>query len=290
MFDSRLLFVSLVWGVNFAIVKFSLADFYPLSFTVARFLSAGIFLLLLARMSGRLVPIDRRDRMPLVRLGLIGITFYNILFMFGLKFTTASNSALFISLSPLFAALIQASTGRERINGLIYAGLGVASFGAILIITNGRYGFAISSADFLGNLMTLAASVLWALYTITAKPLLEKYPPVLVTAWSMTAGSILLLPIGYSEIRRQDWGAISPSSWAAFFFAALIAGGIAHTLWYDGVKRIGVTRTVVYHYVMPFAAVVFSAVFLRENITLAQISGGICIISGVALVQKHRTT
>ncbi len=288
MFDLPLLFVALVWGMNFAIIKFSLSDFHPLSFTVARFLCAGLFLLLLARLTGRFVPIDRRDRCSLLRLGVIGITLYNILFMFGLKFTTASNSALFISLSPLFAALIQASTGRERISGRMFLGLCLATLGAVLIITGGSRGFSFSSEGFLGDLMTVCASILWALYTITAKPLLEKYPPVLVTAWTMTSGSILLLPVAFPAIRDQTWTAIPASAWAAFLFAALVAGGIAHTLWYDGVKRIGVTRTVVYHYLMPFAAVSFAAIFLREAITPSQLAGGGSIIAGVALVQTGR--
>lgn len=290
MLDLRLLFVALVWGMNFAIVKFSLADFLPLSFTIARFLSAGMFLLLLARLSGDLVPIRRGDRLPLIILGLIGITLYNVLFMYGLYFTSASNSALFISLSPLFAALIQAASGKERISGRMWTGLCLAMLGAMLVIGSNRRGFAFTSVGSLGDFLSLGASVLWALYTVTAKPLLGKYPPILVTAWAMTAGSVMLLPLGLPELTGQNWAAIPAVSWLAFLFAALIAGGIAHTLWYDGVKRIGVTRTAAYHYLMPFAAVSFAAVFLRERITPSQIAGGICILSGVALVQKVRKT
>ncbi|MDH4161287.1 MAG: DMT family transporter, partial [Nitrospirota bacterium] len=122
MLDFRLLFVALVWGMNFAIVKYSLAEFLPLSFTIARFLSAGIFLLLVAVLTGNFVPISRGDRLPLVRLGLIGITLYNILFMYGLHYSSASHSALFISLSPLFAALIMAATGKERLSNRMLSG------------------------------------------------------------------------------------------------------------------------------------------------------------------------
>ena len=41
MFDLRLLFVALVWGVNFPVIKHSLTDFLPLSFTVVRFAIAS---------------------------------------------------------------------------------------------------------------------------------------------------------------------------------------------------------------------------------------------------------
>ncbi|MDH4162134.1 MAG: DMT family transporter, partial [Nitrospirota bacterium] len=219
----------------------------------------------------------------------IGITLYNILFMYGLHYSSASHSALFISLSPLFAALIMAATGKERISNRMLSGLALATFGALVIIGSGGRGFSFTSSAFLGDLITLGASVLWALYTINARPLLAKYPPSLVTAWAMIAGSIMLLPVSLRELGNQNWSAISAGSWTAFLFAAVVAGGIAHTLWYDGVKRIGVTRTVVYHYLMPFAAVAFAAVFLRERITLSQIAGGISILVGVALVQQKRS-
>jgi len=55
------------------------------------------------------------------------------------------------------------------------------------------------------------------------------------------------------------------------------------------VKDIGVTRTMVYHYIMPFAAVIFAVIALGEKITILQIIGGAGILSGVYLVQNKET-
>jgi drug/metabolite transporter (DMT)-like permease len=41
----------------------------------------------------------------------------------------------------------------------------------------------------------------------------------------------------------------------------------------------------VYHYLMPFAAVLFAALFLGERIVGPQIMGGAAILGGVYLVQ-----
>jgi drug/metabolite transporter (DMT)-like permease len=285
MFDTRLIFVALVWGVNFAVVKFALADFSPLSFTVMRFVLAALFLFCVMLATGEPFGIERKDRLSVVRLGLIGIALYNIFFMYGLKYTTASHSALFISMSPLFAVLLQAATGRERLTPRIGAGILLASAGVFLIISShGKLDF--SSSGMTGDLLTFIASVLWALYTMTAKPLLERYSPIKVTAYSMAAGSILLLVPGFPALTHQSWVSIAPLSWAAFVFSAIVPGGIAFSLWYQGVKRIGVTRTIVYHYLVPFIAVIFAALFLNEKITLFQVIGGLAIIGGVALVQR----
>lgn len=287
MFDPRLLFVAVVWGMNFSIVKFGLAEFGPLTFTVLRFGAASLLLLLAARAAGVPASIDRRDRLRIAGLGLVGITLYNLLFMEGLTLTAASHSALLISLSPLFAALIQIMTGAERFSVRLASGLALASFGTALVI--GRP-LTAGSTDFpalVGDLLSLGAAVLWALYTITARPLLERYPALTVTAWSMAAGTLFLLPLALPELATQSWTALSPGSWAAFAFSTVISGSIAFSLWYQGVQRIGVTRTIVYHYLVPLVAVLFAALFLGERITLSQACGGAAIVCGVALVQKR---
>ncbi len=289
MFDLRLLFVAVVWGINFSVVKYALAHFHPLSFTVVRFSLAALFLLALLAASREPWAVDRRDRAAFVRLGFLGIAVYNIFFMLGLKHTTASHSALFISLSPLAAALIQAATGRERITLPAVGGLILAFGGVVLIIRSQFGGFSFTSDLFLGDLLTLCGAFTWALYTIMARPLLERYSSLKVMAYNMAAGTLLLLPLSLPDLLRQSWTAVPPASWLALAFTAFISAGIAFSLWYQGVKRIGVTRTMVYHYLMPFAAVLFAAFFLQERITGRMIAGGIAVLSGVAIVQRSRT-
>ncbi len=286
MFNLRLLIVALVWGINFSIVKFSLRDFHPMSFTVVRFGLASVFLFAIMLMTRESLAIDRQDRGPLVRLGFIGITLYNLFFMYGLRFTTAANSALLISLSPLAGVLIQAALGRERLVFRTGVGLVLATIGVILIIRSHQGEMSFSSSAVVGDLLTLIATVSWALYTIAAKPLLEKYSAIKVTACAMATGSILLIPLSLPDLVRQSWSYIMPVSWSALGFAAFIGAGMAYVLWYQGVKTIGVTRTLVYHYLVPFAAVLSAAMLLGESITLLQVIGGIAVLMGVYLVQS----
>ncbi len=288
MFNVRLLLVALIWGVNFAIVKFALTDFLPLSFTIVRFFLAALFLIAVMMLSREPLTVERRDRAALVRLGIIGITLYNLFFMYGLNYTSASNSALIISLSPLFAVFIQAAGGKERITARIITGLVLASTGVFLIIRSHYGAFSFSSSGFLGDLLTLCAALLWAFYTLMAKPLLEKYSPLKVTAYSIAAGTIVLLPLSVHELIRQPWAGISLPSWSALGFCAFIAAGVAFTLWYQGIKQIGVTRTIVYHFLMPCVAVVFAAIFLGERITFLQVLGGAAVLVGVLIVQQRR--
>jgi drug/metabolite transporter (DMT)-like permease len=287
MFNFRLVFVAIVWGVNFSVVKFALTDFHPLGFTVIRFALAALFLIVIMIVNHEPFAIERRDCFAIIRLGFLGITLYNILFMYGLKLTTASNSALLISLSPLFGSLISAASGKERLTLRIASGLAVATVGVVFVIRSHHGEFGFSSSEVAGDLLTLCATLSWALYTITAKPLLEKYSAVKITAYNFTVGSLLLLPISLNGLINQPWAPISLLSWSTMAYASFIAAGVAYVFWYQGVKNIGVTRTMVYHYLMPFSAVLFAAFALDEGISILQYMGGAGILSGVYLVQNR---
>ena len=65
MMSLRLILVSLIWGVNFAFVKFALSDFHPLSFTVVRFSLGALFLMGVMLVAGEPFGIARKDRAPL---------------------------------------------------------------------------------------------------------------------------------------------------------------------------------------------------------------------------------
>ncbi len=288
MFDLRLILVSIMWGANFSAVKFALADFYPLGFTLVRFSLAAPFLFVVMLVTREPLGLERRDRGAVISLGLVGIALYNILFMEGLQLTTASNSALFIASSPLFAALVQTLRKKERMTLRVGSGFFLSTLGAVLVIRSRTGGASITAEGLIGDLLTLGAAFSWALYTMMAGPLLEKYSPVKITAYSMAAGTVLLLPFGLHELIMQPWGMVSSKSWAALGFAAFIAGGVAYTLWYHGVQRLGVTRTIVYHYLMPVTAVVIAFLFLGERITFPQVIGGAAVLGGVYLVQRSR--
>ncbi len=290
MMNLLLILVSIIWGVNFAVAKYALIEFSPMSFNVVRYSLSTFFLFGLMIFTREPFGIEREDRVPVIRLGLIGITLYNTFFVYGLKYTTASNSALFVSTSPLFAVLLLALSGKERPTSQIGAGLILSFLGVFLIMKGGTEGPGATHHGLAGDLITLCAAVLWALYSIKAQPLLAKYSAVKITAYSMAAGTVLLLPASVYEMLNQSWLTISSRSWAALCYSSFISGSIGFTLWYQGIKKIGVARTVVYQYLVPVVALLVAALALRERMTFFQIIGAVAVLSGVYIVQKDKVS
>jgi drug/metabolite transporter (DMT)-like permease len=79
---------------------------------------------------------------------------------------------------------------------------------------------------------------------------------------------------------------VGANAWWALAYAVVLSGVLGHVFWYEGIGRIGVTRTLVYQYMVPIWAVVFNHLFLGEPVCLQQAAGGALILWGVRRVMK----
>jgi len=211
--DLLMVAVILIWGINFSVVKLALRDFSPLAFNGVRFGLATAVMVVILVLRGESFRLARRDLLPIVFLGLSGHTLYQLVFIFGLAATIPANSALLMATSPIFVAIYGRMLGIERTNRLIWAGI-VLSFAGILMVIGGGGEVSLGGGTLRGDLLILAAAMLWAAYTTASKPLLTRYSPIKVTALSMVAGTIPFVVISVPALLRQDWGASTISGWA----------------------------------------------------------------------------
>jgi drug/metabolite transporter (DMT)-like permease len=86
---------------------------------------------------------------------------------------------------------------------------------------------------------------------------------------------------------RKPWGQIGLSSWYCLGYAVFLSGIVAHVIWYQGIGRIGVAKTMIYVYLIPVAAVLFNHFVLGEEVYIQQLMGGVLILWGVRSVLKN---
>jgi drug/metabolite transporter (DMT)-like permease len=137
-----------------------------------------------------------------------------------------------------------------------------------------------------GNLILLAACFAWALYTVGARPLVERYGSVPTTVWTLWIGAVGLMAAGTPALARQDWGAVRPAAWGGLAFSATFAISLAYLIWYRGVERIGNTRTAIFSNLTPIVALFAGAVLLGERPSLAALVGVGLTLGGVMVVRS----
>jgi drug/metabolite transporter (DMT)-like permease len=286
--DALLLLMSLIWGTNYALVKTAFRELDPQAFNVLRLLLASSVMVaanVLVRRSSifhTAAPVTRGDLIRLAWLGLVGHCIYQYLFVGGLAKTSVANGALLVSATPIVITLFSAVTGKEPIGALHWAGTLLSFLGIYIVVGRGAH---VSEASLRGDLMLMGAVVCWALYTIGARPLMERHSPVGVTAWSMLFGTVLYLPLAAPRLARVPWGAVSTLTWVKLVYSSLFAICIAYTIWYAAVRAIGSARTSVYSNLLPIVAMITAYVWIREPIGIAKMSGAAAVLAGVALTR-----
>ena len=284
--DVWLLGVVFIWGVNFSIVKTTLSEMSPLSFNALRFALAVTLVFAILRLTEKDLTVDRRDWPKFLLLGLVGNTLHQIFFIQGIYRTTASNSALILSVGPIFVTLFNRIFRLERVSLSTWLGVFLSFVGVFLIITGGSRGrLGFSREHLQGDLLTLLAALCWSIRIVFSKRLLQKYSYLKVTTCIMGCGTPFLILASVKELSHQDWSRVSFYGWVGFVYSFSLAIAGSYIIWHMGLKKMGSTKTVVYNNLVPIVAVLFAWIFLGERLTLVQGLGAGAILGGIYLTR-----
>ena len=281
--DLGMLLVCLIWGLNFSVTKLALADIPPLPFTAIRFAGASLLLWLVLRVVEGPGPLASGDLKKLAVLGLVGNTCYQLVFTVGLARTTATNSALILSTVPTVVAMFAGALGLERITRRMWTGIALGTVGVGLVIAT--RGVAFDARTMSGDLLTLAAVLCWAGYTLGLRRIPAGISPLRVTTMTTITGTPGLVLAGIPGMSRLDWGAVEPAAWLALGYAAVFSLVIAYLLWNRSVQAVGRTRTAIYMCITPLVAVAGAWVLLGERPHPLQGLGAVLIVAGVLLTR-----
>ncbi len=266
------------------VAKASLAVLGPFSFTLLRYIVAAITLFGLLRWRSGAIRWPGPVGWRLLALGVVGFGLYQVCWTVGLTQITAGDSALIIAAAPVFTALLAAGFGLDRLTAPKLAGAVIAFAGVAIVVAEGS---SISlGASLGGDLLTLAASLLWAAYTVGGARMLREVDAVSATAWSALGGILFLVPFGVAEILLSPPPDVTLGVVVGVVYSGSMAAAISIVLVMHGVAVIGPTRASSTQLLVPFGAVVLGAVFLAEPILLGQIAGGIIIVAGLLLTRR----
>lgn len=280
--------VVLIWGANFAVIKTALVDLHPLAFNALRFPLASLALYAFWRRSGRSLPFDRSDAWTLVGLGILGHVAYQPLFIYGLDHTLAGNSSLLLATVPVWVALMSVALGHERLAAGTWAGIALSLVGIGLVVRGGAASVAFGRSTLTGDLLTLAAAVVWAAYTVLSTPFVRRHGALPTTAVTLWIGTLGLVTLGIPWLAAADWAAVRPQSWAGVGYAGVFGLGVAYLLWYTSVRHVGSSRTALGSNFVPVAALLVAWPVLGERPTALQIAGAGAILGGVTLARRPK--
>lgn len=280
-----------IWGGTFVAGRLVAEEFDPFSAAFCRFIVASISLLLLTRnwRQGNL-PRLRLHQVPIViLLGLSGIFAYNVFFFLGLQTTPASRAALIIALNPIFISLSSALLFRESLTLQKLVGILTSLVGVSIVIANGNPIALFSDGFKQGDLFMFGCVCSWGIYTLIGHRAMNELSPLATTVYACLVGTVALFPLALWESSRQEWFLVEPITWLGILYLGILGTAVGFNWYYEGIKVIGLAKAAIFINLVPLFAVIFSAIFLGEKITLALVLGGLLVIVGVYCTNIAKT-
>lgn len=272
-----------IWGTTFVSTKILLME--GLSPTEIFFLRFAIAYAGMAVMSRKLWCGSWKDEVGMMVAGLTGGSAYFLTENTALLYAQTGNVSLIVCLAPLLTAILSVFVTRRHPSGRLWAGSLMALAG-VAFVANGAFSTETATSPLLGNLLALAAALLWAVYQMTVKPLADRYGAALLTRKVFGYGLLSTIPLlAWQEngIRTQCIFKILalPVVWGNLLFLGALASLLCYFVWNVVVRELGPVASANYIYLNPFVTCLASALLLGEALTAPMMAGGAAIIFGV---------
>ena len=255
--DAVMLFNVIVWGVQFIVMKDALSTLQPLTYNAIRF-SVGLPLLLAIGLRNRqAMRIARADIPRLIVLGLIGQLGYQVLTVLALDRTTGTNVSLLLATVPSWTAILSILIGALLVRRAMLLGLGMSLVGvALVILGDATSPVAVSHGDLLGMALALTAALCTAIFTITIKPLMDRYGASAVAIWTYLLTCVGLLALASPDLLTLGPGDIPPRIWPHIAYSGILSSALGFLLEGYAIRHLGPARMSNYYNVQPIVTAV----------------------------------
>ena len=264
----------LIWGSTYLVTTELLPGEHPLTVSLLRALPAGCLLLLLVRR----LPWGIWWPRVLVLGGLNFSLFWALLFVSAYRLP-GGVAATVGAIQPLIVVVLERlfmGTPIRRVS--IAAGLaGILGVGLLVLRPE-------AALDPIGIAAGLCGAASMAAGTVLSRLWQPPVPPLTFTAWQLTAGGLLLLPVTFLVDRMPP--DFTTTNLMGFLYLGLIGGAVTYLIWFRGLARLSPSRVSPLVLLSPVCAVILGWALLGQDLTPIQLAGFVLVLGSVWLSQR----
>jgi drug/metabolite transporter (DMT)-like permease len=274
-----------MWGVTFPLVKISVAEVPPITLAFLRFLLASPIMVLYSHLRDKdFKSVFARNLAPLAVMGLTGIMGYEALQNIGVELTSATESSILTSSTPIMIALLAAPFLKENLTRKHALGIVLGFAGVMVIVLPQGGDLSVNTSSLVGNSLNLLAAFSWAIYSVIGRRLATRYTPTGLTAASTLLGTVFLIPP--MCLLETPSLPTSIQVWLALVVLSLGATCLAYTLWNQVLSEEEASKSGVALFAVPLVAAIASITFLSESVTPSFVVGAALVLAGIVLAER----
>ena len=263
-----------VWGTTYLVTTELLPPGRPLLAALVRALPAGLALLAVTRV----LPVGSWWWRSLV-LGSLNIGVFFALLFAAAHRLPGGVAATVGAVQPLLVVALAAGLLGEAVTArVLLAGLtGLVGVGLLVLRAD-------AAVDPVGVAAALGGAVVMAAGVVLTKRWGRPVGLLAFTAWQLTAGGLVLLPVTLAVEGLPPDG-VSATNAAGFAYLAVVGTALAYALWFRGVTALPAASTAALGLLSPLVATIAGWVVLDQGLTGAQVLGAVLVLGAVTAVQ-----
>jgi drug/metabolite transporter (DMT)-like permease len=261
----------------------------PVTVVWLRFLIGVAVLGAAVALRGQFALPSRKDLAYFALLGFIGITWHQWLQSTGLQTAAATTTAWNISTTPVFMAVLAVLLLKERLSWLQAGGILLAGVGVLLVVSHGNLS-SLAAGQFgtRGDILILISAPNWAIFSTLSRRGLQQHPAARMMLYVMGFGWLFSSLPFFLGPGLADIPSLTMEGWLGVAFLGIACSGLAYVAWYDALQALPASRVGVFLYLEPFVTVLVAALILNEPLLWSSLAGGLLILFGVWLVNRHQ--
>ncbi len=252
--------LTLVWGLNWPVMKLGVTGYPPLSF---RALSIGIGLPVLAlALIAMKVPfrVPRRYWPELLWLGTTNMVIWQALIIVSIKHLPGGRAAILGYSMPIFSAVLGALVFGALLSRRSWLGVSAAAVGVALLLWHELTALA-GEPGYVA--LALAAAASWALGTQLLRRTTLPLHTLTIAFW-MTALTAVVIGMLSWLFERDQWQPPPATTWGAIGYNAVLIFGFAQPAWFALVRGLPPVASTLSVMLIPVLGVFSSALWLGE--------------------------
>jgi len=272
--------LTLMWGVNWPVMKLSLEELSPLYFRAVTMSGGALWLLVFYLQRGvRLQPQGQEWR-SIVTLGLPNMLGWHTLAIFGVAALASGRAAILGFTMPVWTVLLGALFfGHLLTRRSVFAALAVVCAVALLLADE----FGAMTGSPLGVVVMLGAAICWAIGTLMMRRATLTLPIEALTVWMMglTAGVLWVLALIFEP--WPDWD-FSLRMWGLLAYGVFMNYGIAQIIWFSLARHLPPTTSAMSIMMVPLIGTASATVIVGEWPRWQDGVAVVCVMLAIAAV------
>ncbi|MCI1192013.1 DMT family transporter [Calidifontimicrobium sp. SYSU G02091] len=281
-----LVLLTLMWGVNWPMMKFSLRELSPLYFRAVTMSGGALCLLAFfvwRRVDMRL-PWREAGRVAWLALpNIVGWHFFSIL---GLKELASGRASILGFTMPVWTVLIGALLAHEKLHARVYVSV-VAAVAAVGLLS--AHELASLAGRPVGVLWMQLAAASWALGTLLMRRTQTALPTEAVTVWMMLMGAAFFWVVAPIAEPAPTWQ-FSAAMWASLAYGVFLNYGYAQIIWFGLARQLPPSASAFSVMAVPVVGTLAATLIVGERPGWTDLVAIVCVSVAIASALLPRKT